>query len=316
MSESCSGNCQSCGGSCSDPALKVRNALAGVEHKIVVMSGKGGVGKSTVAVNLALALALDGRRVGLLDVDVHGPSVPAMLGIKDAHLETTPEGRIRPVEAAGLKVVSVGFLLDAPDTPVIWRGPVKIGVIQQFLSDVDWDGIDTLVVDCPPGTGDEPLSVCQLLLDADGAVVVTTPQRVAALDVAKSVKFCEQVGFPVLGLVENMAGFACPHCGEVTRIFPGEAGAELAARYGVPLLGSIPIDPLVAAQGDAGLPFIRKDETSPTTRAFLAVVGRLGLDAGGSAGGIRRRRPHGLNSAPVSAILPRHDIFPKGTTTP
>ena len=280
MSSSCSGNCSSCGGTCEDPARKVQNALAGVEHKVVVMSGKGGVGKSTVAVNLALALALDGMRVGLLDVDVHGPSVPKMLGVEGASLTTNEAGRIQPVEACGLKVVSVGFLLGSPDAPVIWRGPMKIGVIQQFLTDVDWGALDVLVVDCPPGTGDEPLSVCQLLLDADGAVIVTTPQRVASLDVSKSIKFCEQVGFPVLGLVENMAGFACPHCGEVTRIFAGEAGRELSERYGVPLLGSIPIDPLVSAQGDAGLPFIRKDEQSPTTKAFLGIVEKLSLRSG------------------------------------
>ena len=280
MSSSCSGNCSSCGGTCEDPVRKVQNALAGVEHKVVVMSGKGGVGKSTVAVNLALALALDGMRVGLLDVDVHGPSVPKMLGVEGASLTTNEAGRIQPVEACGLKVVSVGFLLGSPDAPVIWRGPMKIGVIQQFLTDVDWGALDVLVVDCPPGTGDEPLSVCQLLLDADGAVIVTTPQRVASLDVSKSIKFCEQVGFPVLGLVENMAGFACPHCGEVTRIFAGEAGRELSERYGVPLLGSIPIDPLVSAQGDAGLPFIRKDEQSPTTKAFLGIVEKLSLRSG------------------------------------
>ena len=280
MSSSCSGNCSSCGGTCDDPARKVRNALAEVGHEIVVMSGKGGVGKSTVAVNLALALALDGLRVGLLDVDVHGPSVPKMLGVEGAKLVTDEAGRIQPVQACGLKVVSVGFLLETPDSPVIWRGPMKIGVIQQFLSEVDWGALDVLVVDCPPGTGDEPLSVCQLLLDADGAVIVTTPQQVASLDVSKSIKFCEQVGFQVLGIVENMAGFVCPHCGEVTRIFAGEAGRELSARYGVPLLGSIPVDPLVCAQGDAGLPFIRKDEQSPTTKAFLEIVEKLSLRSG------------------------------------
>ena len=278
MSQSCSGNCSSCGSSCENPALKVQKALAGVQHKIVVMSGKGGVGKSTVAVNLALALALDGFRVGLLDVDVHGPSVPTMLGIEKATLSTNEAGRILPVEANGLKVVSVGFLLASPDAPVIWRGPMKIGVIQQFLADVEWGDIDVLVVDCPPGTGDEPLSVCQLLLDANGAVIVTTPQQVASRDVSKSIKFCEQVGFPVLGIVENMSGFVCPHCGEMTRIFPGDAGKALSEAYGVPLLGSIPIDPFVATQGDAGLPFVRKDESSPTTKAFLDIVEAIGLE--------------------------------------
>ena len=285
MSHTCSGNCESCSGhSADDPACKVVKALENVRHKVVVMSGKGGVGKSTVAVNLALSLALDGLRVGLLDVDVHGPSVPKMLGIEDASLMTNEEGRILPVEAKGLKVVSVGFLLDSSDAPVIWRGPMKISVIQQFLGDVAWGDLDVLVVDCPPGTGDEPLTVCQLLAagTADGAIIVTTPQQVAALDVSKSVSFCRQLEFPILGLVENMAGFVCPHCGKVTEIFASGAGEGLAARYSIPLLGRIPLDPLVCAQGDAGLPFIRKDEKAPVTRAFGEIVEHLDFHAVGN----------------------------------
>lgn len=278
MSTSCSGNCETCTShSAEDPVCKVAEALRGVRHKVVVMSGKGGVGKSTVAVNLALALALDGLRVGVLDVDVHGPSVPKMLGAEDAKLLTDESGRIRPVEAMGLEVVSVGFLLERPDTPVVWRGPVKMGVIRQFLADVEWGGLDVLVVDCPPGTGDEPLSVCQLLAGSspDGALVVTTPQQVAALDVSKSVSFCREVGIPVLGLVENMAGFVCPHCGKTTEVFSAGAGEELAARYGIPLLGRIPLDPLVCARGDAGRPFVAGDPGTPVALAFGKIVATL-----------------------------------------
>lgn len=278
MSHSCSGNCETCSKHTEeDPVCKVTKALEKVQRKIVVMSGKGGVGKSTVAVNLALSLALEGRRVGLLDVDVHGPSVPKMLGLEDATLMANEEGKILPVEAKGLRVVSVGFMLGSPDAPVIWRGPVKIGVIQQFLTDVAWGELDVLVVDCPPGTGDEPLTVCQLLGGGEGAgaVLVTTPQQVASLDVSKSVSFCKQLEFPILGLVENMAGFVCPHCGKLTEIFASGAGEGLAARYEVPLLGRIPLDPLVCIQGDAGLPFVRKDETAACTRAFGEVVEAL-----------------------------------------
>ncbi len=280
MSESCSGNCETCAShSKEDPSCAVRLALKSVKHKYVVISGKGGVGKSTVAVNLALSLALQGRKVGLLDVDVHGPSVPKMLHLEGQQLLTDESGtKIVPVAAKGLKVVSVGFMLDASDTPVVWRGPVKISVIQQFLGQTEWGELDDLVIDCPPGTGDEPLSVFQLIPDADGAVIVTTPQQVAALDVSKSISFCNQLGVAVLGLVENMAGFVCPGCGKLTPVF-GEGGGEaLAAKYGVPLLGRIPLDPMVCVNGDAGTPFVRADEKSPTTKAFEEIVEKLLVD--------------------------------------
>lgn len=284
MSTSCSGNCETCPSrEKEDPSCKVALALKGVKHKVVVMSGKGGVGKSTVAVNLAQALAADGLKVGVLDVDVHGPSVPAMLGLEHASLLKDEDGKILPVEANGLKVVSVGFLLATDDTPVVWRGPLKIGVIQQFLGDVQWGELDALVVDCPPGTGDEPLTVCQLLAGtADGAILVTTPQQVASLDVSKSICFCHQLDFPILGLIENMAGFVCPHCGKVSEIFSAGAGAALADHYGVPLLGRIPLDPLVCAQGDAGEPFVRKGGDSPTNRAFREILGRLNFSSVGN----------------------------------
>ncbi len=280
MSEhECSGDCSHCSHAAEEKKedCKLEKAMSQIKHKIVVMSGKGGVGKSTVAVNLAMALAQSGKKVGLLDIDIHGPSVPKMLHVEGAQVGAD-NGRIIPVEAYGIKVVSLGFLLDSPDSAVIWRGPMKIGVIKQFLLDVAWGALDYLVIDSPPGTGDEPLTVCQLLMKGGnaGAVVVTTPQAVAATDVSKSLNFCEQMNFPVIGIVENMSGFVCPHCGKITQIFSKGAGDDLAMRYEVPLLGSIPIDPLVCCGGDSGLPFISGTSESPTKSAFSKIVESIG----------------------------------------
>ena len=194
---------------------KLQSRLCRIRHIVVVLSGKGGVGKSTVAVNLAVALKMLGKRVGLLDVDIHGPSIPTMLGLEGKTLQADGEDLI-PFDLSGMKVMSLGFLLPNPDEAVIWRGPMKIGVIKQFLKDVEWGELDYLIIDCPPGTGDEPLSVCQFIGKCDGAVVVTTPQKVAAIDVRKSINFCKQLQLPVLGVVENMSGFVCPKCGEIT----------------------------------------------------------------------------------------------------
>ena len=191
---------------------KLQSRLCRVRHKIVVLSGKGGVGKSTVAVNLAVALVAMGKRVGLLDADIHGPSVPTMLGLEQASVEGT-EGELVPVDVGGLKVMSLGFFLRSPDDAVIWRGPMKYGAIRQLLKDVAWGDLDYLIIDSPPGTGDEPLAVCELIGALDGAVVVTTPQKVAAVDVRKSITFCRRLQVPVLGVIENMSGFACPKCG-------------------------------------------------------------------------------------------------------
>jgi len=249
----------------------------------MVLSGKGGVGKSTVAVNLAVALARAGRRVGLLDVDLHGPSVPRMLGLEGRGVEVRG-GAIVPVTAGGLKVLSVGFLLPERDAPVIWRGPMKMNVIRQFLADVEWGDLDWLVIDSPPGTGDEPLSVCQLVDGADGAVLVTTPQEVALADVRKSVNFCRQLGLPVLGVLENMSGFACPHCGRTTPLFGAGGGERMADEMGVPLLGRIPIDPQMVEACDAGTPYIERFPASAAAKAFeRAVAPLLALDAAGDA---------------------------------
>ena len=248
--------------------------LCRIGHKIVVLSGKGGVGKSTVAVNLATALALNGLRVGLLDVDIHGPSVPTMLGLENETLKGT-EGELQPVEFGGLKVMSIGFLLQNPDHAVIWRGPMKMGVIKQFLTDVNWGDLDYLIVDAPPGTGDEPLSLCQLISPLDGAVIVTTPQRVAAIDVRKSISFCQQVKVPVLGVVENMSGFVCPKCGELTQILPEGGGKKIASDMKLPFLGAIPLDPAIAQSGDSGKVFIYHSSETPTGKIMQDIIDQI-----------------------------------------
>jgi len=255
-----------------DAKLKAR--LSRIRRKIIVMSGKGGVGKSTVAVNLAMSAMLAGQRVGLLDVDLHGPSVPTMLGLVGYRLEGGENGML-PVEIGGLKVLSVGFLLQNNDDPVIWRGPMKMGVIRQFIEDVEWGDLDLLVIDVPPGTGDEPLSVCQLIPELEGAVIVTTPQKVAAADVRKSINFCKEVGVKVLGVIENMSGFACPKCGEVTQILRANGGRVMAGEMGVPFLGTIPIDPLIAESCDDGKAFVESAASSPAAGAFREIVREL-----------------------------------------
>jgi ATP-binding protein involved in chromosome partitioning len=249
----------------------LESRLCRIRHKVVVLSGKGGVGKSTIAVNLAVALMMAGKRVGLLDADIHGPSVPTMLGLEREQLQGGPDGLV-PIEVGGLKVMSIGFFLNDPDEAIIWRGPLKMGVLKQFLKDVAWGDLDYLIIDSPPGTGDEPLSVCQLIGKLDGAIVVTTPQKVAAIDVRKSVNFCRQLKVPVLGIVENMSGFACPKCGEVMPVFCSGAGQEIARDMLVPYLGAIPLDPQVAESCDTGRAFVHHYASTPTAKAMLSVV--------------------------------------------
>ncbi len=235
----------------------IQENLAHVKHKLVVMSGKGGVGKSTVAVNLAVALARRGAKVGLLDSDIHGPSVPKLLGIPNLPLSVNEKGRIIPMNVPpGLKVISIAFLIGDRDAPVIWRGPVKMGAIKQFLEEVEWGRLDYLIIDLPPGTGDEPLSVAQLIPSADGAIIVTTPQDVALLSVRKSINFAKAVKMHVIGVVENMAGLKCPHCGKEIDVF-GDGGPEKAAReMSVPYLGRLPLSPEISRSGDDGRPFV------------------------------------------------------------
>jgi Mrp family chromosome partitioning ATPase/predicted Fe-Mo cluster-binding NifX family protein len=255
-------------------AQELQARLACIKHKILVMSGKGGVGKSTVAANLAVSLALAGRRVGLLDVDIHGPSIPKMLHL-DGVVVQSENGSIIPVEHAGLKVMSIGFCLQGPDDPVIWRGPKKMNVIRQFLKDVAWGELDYLIIDSPPGTGDEPLSICQLAAPVDGAVVVTTPQAVATADDRKSINFCRQLKLPVLGVIENMSGFVCPTCGEITDIFKTGGGEKMAMSMGVPFLGRIPLDPAVGHACDEGTPFVYHYSRTETAKAFEHVIGPI-----------------------------------------
>jgi Mrp family chromosome partitioning ATPase len=250
---------------------KLQSRLDRIRHKVVVLSGKGGVGKSTVAVNLATALMLSGKRVGLLDVDIHGPSIPTMLGLENERMPSGIDGLL-PVELGDIKVVSLGFLLPSQDEAVVWRGPMKMSVIKQFLQDVEWGDLDYLIIDSPPGTGDEPLTVCQLLEPLDGALVVTTPQKVAAVDVRKSVTFCRQLHVPILGIIENMSGFICPHCGETTAILPGGAGRTIAADMQVPFLGAIPIDSKIAEACDSGLAFIHHFAATPTAQIMQKII--------------------------------------------
>ena len=259
---------------------EIRKRVQQIKHQVVVLSGKGGVGKSTVAANLALSLALEGKRVGLLDIDIHGPSIPAIMGLTDT--KVTGDGKvILPVKFNEyLKVISIGFLLESQDTAVIWRGPMKYNAIKQFLKDVQWGALDFLIVDSPPGTGDEPLSIIQLLEHADGALIVSTPQQLALLDVRKCITFCRQLNLPVLGVIENMSGFICPKCGEHVDIFSKGGAASMAAEMHVPFLGSIPIDPEIVVASDAGKPLISYYADSQTAKAFKHIIAPiLKLDA-------------------------------------
>ena len=260
-----------------DEQQEIRKRMGQIKHKILVLSGKGGVGKSTVAANLAASLAARGREVGLLDVDIHGPSIPQILGLHASRAQLAPPdgGRslLRPVSAGPhLSVMSIGFLLESRETAVIWRGPMKYNMIKQFLKDVAWGDLDYLVVDSPPGTGDEPLSVVQLIENATGAIVVTTPQDLAVSDVRKCVTFCRQLSLPVLGVVENMSGFVCPSCGERTDIFKAGGGHRMAEEMGIPFLGSIPIEPRLVDAGDSGSSYLDRFTDTQTARAFTGVV--------------------------------------------
>ncbi|MDD3976926.1 MAG: Mrp/NBP35 family ATP-binding protein [Methanomicrobium sp.] len=265
----CDGNCKGCASSnsCSDPK-KTGSGLPpkvemDVKHVILVLSGKGGVGKSTVATNLAMSLANKGYKTGIADIDIHGPNIPKMLGIEDEKLTSMDGKKIDPVMVMGnLGVVSMAFLLPDTSSPVIWRGAMKNTAIKQFLEDVNWGTLDFLVVDLPPGTGDEALSVVQMAPNISGAVIVTTPQDVAVLDSSKSVKFIEKLDVKVLGIIENMSGLICPHCGEKVDLFGSGGGEKAAKELNVPYLGAIPLDPDMRKAGDEGKPFIvRRDGT-------------------------------------------------------
>lgn len=253
----------------------IRN-MARIKRKIVVLSGKGGVGKSTVAANLSMSLAAKGFKVGLLDADLHGPSIPTLFNLVGRCAEQYGDA-LEPVEAGGIKLMSSGFMLTHPDQAVIMRGPLKMKVIEEMLAKVNWGVLDYLIADCPPGTGDEPLSVCQLIGEPDGAVIVTTPQEVAASDVRKSVHFCRRIGLPILGIVENMSGYTCPKCGELLHLFGQHGGRRTAEKFNLAFLGRIPIDPSIGACGDAGRNYLDHHRGSPFALAFEQVVGQIRL---------------------------------------
>jgi ATP-binding protein involved in chromosome partitioning len=251
---------------------QIRQRLKQIKHQILVLSGKGGVGKSTVAVNLAVSLALSGKSVGLLDIDIHGPSIPKILNLEGKAIQAVGD-TILPIEMVeNLKVMSIGFLLRGSDDAVIWRGPMKYQMIKQFLKDVDWGNLDFLIVDSPPGTGDEPLSIVQLLENADGAIIVTTPQEVALSDVRKCINFCHNLRLPVLGVLENMSGFVCPKCGEKTDIFKSGGGEIMANEMHVRFLGRIPIDPQIVQACDSGRPFVHHYNQSQTAKVFEKIL--------------------------------------------
>ncbi|UCG12306.1 MAG: Mrp/NBP35 family ATP-binding protein [Deltaproteobacteria bacterium] len=252
--------------------LRLAQKLSHIRNKIMVMSGKGGVGKTTVTVNLAASLAMQGYAVGILDADIHGPDIPRMCGVEDRPLLGYGD-RINPVNVfKGLTVASMGLVSQDPDKAIVWRGPLKHKAIQHFLGDVNWGELDYLVVDLPPGTGDEPLSIVHLIKKVDGSIVVTTPQDVALLDSRKAVNFSRLINVPVLGIVENMSGLVCTNCGEKIDLFKVGGGAKASRELGVPYLGHIPIDPKMVIRCDAGKPFVLDPAPSAVKRAFARLA--------------------------------------------
>jgi len=252
---------------------KITGNLNRIGRKLVVMSGKGGVGKTTVAVNLACGLAARGKKVGLMDVDIHGPNVPKMLGLEGQQF-MTDGASIIPLDKDGLKVVSMAFALPDSDSAVIWRGPLKMQLISQFLGDVNWGDLDYLVIDLPPGTGDESLSIAQQIPGSE-AIIVTTPQDVALLDSRKAVNFARQLNMPVLGMIENMSGLTCPHCGMNLELFKRGGGELASEEMGVSFLGSLPLDPGIVERSDAGRPFITSGSDSGAVEAFRRIIEKV-----------------------------------------
>ena len=251
---------------------KITKNLSQIKHKLIVLSGKGGVGKSTVSVNLALTLSEKGYTVGLLDSDLHGPSIPKMLGVEDGRPEPVGTG-FNPVSLSPhLKVMSIGFLLQDRDSPVIWRGPLKMGAIKQFIGDCNWGKLDYLIVDLPPGTGDEPLSIAQLIPHSDGAIIVTTPQDIALVSVRKSINFVKKMNMPIVGIIENMSGFKCPYCGKSIEIFKTGGGLKASKDFNAPFLGKVPLDSQIVETGDSGEPFVVKNKDSDAAKAFVEIV--------------------------------------------
>lgn len=255
---------------------KIKHRMEKIQHKLIVISGKGGVGKSVIAVNLAYGLLFQGKTVGILDVDIHGPSLAKMVGIEDRRLRVLPDNVIEPIAITpSLKIITIASFLKDADTPVIWRGPLKMKMINQFLGDVDWGKLDYLVIDSPPGTGDEPLSIAQLVPGLSGAVIVTTPQEIALLDSRKSVNFAKSLNVPVIGIIENMSGLICAHCGGKIELFKTGGGEKAAQELEVPFLGRIPIEPAIVDSTDQGRPFIRAYGKTPTAKLMDEIVGEI-----------------------------------------
>ena len=286
MNAECDEECESCSSadSCSDPRKEpyleqklLKLKMSKIKHKIAVISGKGGVGKTTVTVNLAMAFAMHGyiNSVGILDADITGPCVPKMLGLRGQRLKVNPIGVFPVSGPLGIKVVSMDFLLSNDEAAVIWRGPLKMKAIHQFLSDIMWGKLEFLFIDLPPGTGDEPLSVMQLIPDMDGVIIVTIPSEVSQVVVKKAITFARQLGIPIIGIIENMSGFVCPKCGTESKIFKAGGGKKIAEDLSVPFLGSIPIDSDICLDSDNGRFFITERADSTAAKAFTDIVKKI-----------------------------------------
>ena len=255
--------------------IRLKENMAKIKQVFIVMSGKGGVGKSTVAVNLAYALSLSGKNTGIMDIDLHGPNIAKMLGIENQSI-TTDEFGIEPVKVNDhLKAISLALVGLKRDAPIIWRGPMKSGAIKQFLSDVYWGELDCLIIDSPPGTGDEPLSACQFIPNITGAIIVTTPQDVAVLDARKSIQFAKELKIPVAGIIENMSGYTCPHCHHEVNLFKKGGGEKTASEFNIPFLGGIPFNQEMVEMGDQGTPFVSFKPDSKEVKIFLQIVQKI-----------------------------------------
>ncbi|MEA2104496.1 MAG: Mrp/NBP35 family ATP-binding protein [Candidatus Cloacimonadota bacterium] len=251
----------------------LKENLAGIKHKLIVLSGKGGVGKSTVAVNVANTLADKGFKVGILDVDIHGPSIAKLLGIEGKVLISNKDGDLEAIKVnENLYALTIAALLRSPDDPVIWRGPLKMKMIKQFLGDIKWPQLDFLIIDCPPGTGDEPLSSVQIVGNLDGSIIVSTPQDLSLLDARKTINFSKKLNVEILGIVENMSGFKCPHCGEMINIFEGMGVKKAAEDFGVDILGQIPIDPNISKTGDMGESYMKNHSDAESAKEFSKIA--------------------------------------------
>ncbi|MGC9337382.1 MAG: P-loop NTPase [Candidatus Cloacimonadia bacterium] len=260
----------------SDKEHDLRENIARIKHKLIILSGKGGVGKSTMAVNIAYGLAQRGKRVGILDIDIHGPSIAKLLGIEGKAITAGSDKRVQPIKVdENLYAITIASLLRSPDDAIIWRGPLKTHIIRQFLQDFEWPSLDYLIIDSPPGTGDEPLSAAQIIGKLDGSIVVTTSQDLALLDVRKSINFSRKVNVPVLGLLVNMSAFRCPHCGKIIDIFHGTAVQKAAKDFDIEILGTIPIDENIVEMSDNGKPYIKYFNQSEPAKEMIKVVDKI-----------------------------------------